>query len=108
MLINISVSAFAVLCGLLAKTPETAGGLMFPIFILPFVSSGFAPVETMSGGLKWFAEVQPMSHMIDCMRAYMMGTPMGDSLGLTLIWCGGIIIVSFVASMLLYKRRLSD
>lgn len=107
LLVNIAISSLAVLCGLIAKTPEASSGLMFPFFILPYISSGFAPVESLPDGIRWFAEVQPLTPMIDSIRAFMMGTPAGDSLWLTMAWCAGIIIVAFVLSMQLYKRKVS-
>lgn len=102
---NITISTVAVLCGLLAKSVEGASGFMFPLFILPFISSGFAPIETMPVGIKWFAEIQPMTPMIDCIRALFLDLPIGNSLWLTLLWCGGIIIVSFLFSLRVYKNK---
>jgi ABC-2 type transport system permease protein len=106
LLINIAMSLIAVLCGLISKTPEGSTGLMFPLFILPFVSSGFAPTETMPRGVRWFAEVQPMSPIIDTIRGFMLDLPANDSQWTALAWCVGIIIIAFVASMQVYKRKL--
>lgn len=105
LLVNLALSAISVLCGLISKTPEGSSGLMFPLFILPFISSGFAPIETMSGGIKWFAEIQPMTPMIDSIRALTMGLPLGNSLWIALAWCVGIILVAFVASTKVYKKK---
>lgn len=105
LLINTVISLLAVLCGLLAKTPEVSSGLMFPLFILPFISSGFAPTETMSGIVRWFAEVQPMTSMIDSFRALTLDLPLGNSLWIALAWCIGIIIVGFLASLHIYKQK---
>jgi ABC-2 type transport system permease protein len=106
-LIIIAMSLIAVLCGLISKTPEGSSGLMFPLFILPFVSSGFAPTDTMPGGIRWFAEIQPMTPIIDSIRALMLDMPAGNSLWIALAWCVGIIIVVFVSASQVYKRKLS-
>jgi ABC-2 type transport system permease protein len=106
MLIIIAMSLLAVLFGLISKTPEGTTGLMFPLFILPFVSSGFAPTDTMPRGIRWFAEMQPMTPIIDSIRALMLDMRAGDSLWIALAWCVGIIIAAFVAAAQVYKRKL--
>jgi ABC-2 type transport system permease protein len=106
ILIIVTMSLIAVLCGLISKTPEGTSGLMFPFFILPYVSSGFAPPETMPGGIRWFAEIQPMTPIIDSIRALMLGMPVGDSLWIALAWCVGTIIVAFTAAMQVYNRKI--
>ncbi|MDR0326123.1 MAG: ABC transporter permease [Oscillospiraceae bacterium] len=106
LLIIIAMSLIAVLCGLISKTPEGTSGLMFPLFILPFVSSGFAPTETMPRGLSWFAENQPMTPIIDTIRNLMLGLPADNSLWIALAWCVGIIVAAFVAAAQIYRRKL--
>ena len=106
-LVNIAITLLAVLCGLLSKTLEGSSGLMFPLFILPFISSGFAPVDTMAGAIRWFAEIQPMTPIIDSIRALTLGLPLGNSLWIALAWCIGIIITAFAASLCTYERRFA-
>lgn len=105
LLINIAFTLIAVLCGTISRSVEGATGLLFPLFILPFMSSGFAPVDTMPSGIGWFAAIQPMTPMIDSLRALTLNLPLGNSLWLALAWCMGIIIVAFVAAAQIYKRR---
>jgi len=107
VLIVIAMSLIAVLCGLISKTAEGSSGLMFPLFILPFVSSGFAPTDTMPGGVRWFAEIQPMTPIINSIRALMLDMPTNYSLWIALAWCVGIIIMAFVAAAQVYKRKLT-
>jgi ABC-2 type transport system permease protein len=107
MLIIIAMSLIAVLCGLISKTAEGSTGLMFPLFILPYLSSGFAPTETRPRGIGWFAEIQPMTPIIDSIRALMLDMPAGNSLWIALAWCAGIIIAAFITAAQVYKRRLS-
>jgi len=107
LLIIIAMSFIAVLCGLISKTPEGSSGLMFPLFVLPFFSSGFAPTETMPGGIRWFAEFQPMTPIINSIRALMLGLPTDNSLWVALAWCVGAIIVTFVIATQVYKRKLT-
>lgn len=105
LLINITFTLIAVLCGTISKSVEGATGLLFPLFILPFMSSGFAPVDTMPSGISWFASIQPMTPMIDSLRALTLNLPLGNSLWLALAWCLLLSIVSFAVSMWTYNRK---
>ena len=105
VLINITFTLIAVLCGTISKTVEGATGLLFPLFILPFMSSGFAPVDTLPSGIGWFAAIQPMTPMIDSLRALTFDLPLGNRLWLTLAWCMALGIVSFAVSMRTYNRK---
>lgn len=107
MLVNIAISLIAVLCGLISNTAEGSSGLMFPLFILPFISSGFAPTDTMTDCIRWFAEIQPMTPIIDSIRALTLNLPLGNSLWTALAWCVGIIMVAFISAMQVYKHKLS-
>lgn len=107
LLINITFTLIAVLCGTISKSVEGATGLLFPLFILPFMSSGFAPVDTMPSSIGWFAGIQPMTPMIDSLRALTLDLPLGNSLWLALIWCIGLSVVSFTVSMKTYNHKLS-
>lgn len=103
--INITFTLIAVLCAMIAKSAEGAMGLLFPLFILPFVSSGFAPVETMPNGIGWFAAIQPMTPMIDSLRALTLDLPLENSLWVALVWCLGISIVCYAGSLHAYHQR---
>lgn len=105
LLINITFTLIAVLCGTISKSVEGATGLLFPLFILPFISSGFAPVDTMPSSIGWFASVQPMTPMIDSLRALTLDLPLGNSLWLALAWCMVLSAVSFVVSMGTYNDK---
>lgn len=105
LLINITITLIAVMCGMISKSVEGASGLLMPLFILPFLSSGFAPVDTMPGGIRWFAAMQPMTPMIDSLRALTLDIPLGNSLWLALTWCIVLSIVMFAVSMRIYTRK---
>lgn len=107
LLINITFTLIAVLCGMVSKSVEGAGGLLMPLLILPFISSGLAPIDSMPSGIRWFAAMQPMTPMIDSLRALTLGLPLGNSLWLALAWCVGISIVSFTVSVRIYNHKLS-
>ncbi len=107
MLINIVISLFAVLCGLASKTVEGSTGLLFPLFILRFMSSGFAPTDTMSGAIKWISSVQPMTPLIDSTRALMLNLPLGNTLLVALSWSVALIVITFIVATLVYNRKIA-
>ena len=91
--------------GLAASTPEAASGYGFILLFLPYVSSAFVPVETMPEWLQPIAEHQPITPVIETIRALLMGTPLGDSAWLAVAWCLGIIAVSVVWGAWLFRRK---
>ena len=75
-----------------------------PLILLPFLSSGFVPVESMPAGLRWFAEFQPFTPFIETVRGLLLGTAIGTSAMLTIGWCAVIGAFGFWWSMRLYER----
>ena len=91
--------------GLAAKSAESANGYGFVLLFLPYVSSAFVPVETMPGWLTWFADNQPITPIIDALRSLLVGTNMGDSALLSVVWCVAILAISIVWTAQLFTIR---
>ena len=60
-----------------------------PLMLLPFFGSGFVPVESMPAGLRWFAEHQPFTPIIETLRGLLTGTAIGSSGVVATAWCAG-------------------
>jgi len=105
LLVINAITWLFVIAGLVAKSPEAAGTMLFPIFLLPFLSSGFAPTETMAPALRLFAEYQPMTPIIDALRALMLGLPLENSLLIAVLWSVGITVAAFILAVQLYSRK---
>jgi ABC-2 type transport system permease protein len=91
---------------LLVKSVEAAQWVNFMlIFPLTFASSAFVPTEGMPFALRIFAENQPLTHVINAMRAWLVGTPIGSSGWLAFVWCIGIIVVSIPIATVLFRKR---
>ena len=73
-----AISWMAAAFGLLAKTIEGANALTFVAAFAPYVSSAFVPAESMPAGLQWIAEHQPVTPIVDSVRALTLGTPLGQ------------------------------
>jgi len=106
MLFTLAISWLSAILGLLVKTLEAAQWVGFVvIFPLTFVSSAFVPTHTMPSALRAFAENQPLTHVIDSMRAWLVGTPIDNSGWLALIWCVSIIVFSIPLTTWMFRRR---
>ena len=90
--------------GLASKSVESASNAPMPLMMLPFLGSGFVPVESMPAGLQWFAENQPFTPMIDLFRALLTDEPVGNSALLTVVWSAGIALVSYLWARRNYER----
>lgn len=109
ILFTLAISWLSAILGLLVKSLEAAQWVGFVvIFPLTFISSAFVPTDTMPPVLQAFAENQPLTHVINSMRAWLVGTPIGNSAWLALIWNAAIIIVSIPITTWLFKRRSSS
>lgn len=101
----VAISGLSVAAGLLASSPEAAGGFTFLIMFLPYASSAFVPVDTMPAWLRGFAAHQPITPITETIRGLLLGTPVGSNAWVALAWCTVILIVSIVASGALFARR---
>jgi ABC transporter DrrB family efflux protein len=80
-----------------------AFGLIW-LFPLTFLSSAFVPIATMPGWLQAFANNQPVTYVIDTMRALALGGPVVPSLWKSLVWLAGIFIVFLPLAVRAYRR----
>jgi ABC-type multidrug transport system permease subunit len=74
------------------------------LFPLIFASSAFVPASTVPAGLRAFAENQPITKIVDAVRAWMLGTPVGSSGWIAIVWCVGILAVFVPLSVRVYRR----
>ncbi|MFJ9939503.1 ABC transporter permease [Streptomyces erythrochromogenes] len=100
-----AISWLAATLGLLAKTPEAAGGFTFLMMFLPYPSSAFVPIETMPGWLHGFAEHQPLTPVIESLRALLLAQPAGSAPWTALAWCAGITAVAVTLAAVLFRSR---
>jgi ABC-2 type transport system permease protein len=106
LLFTLAISWLSAILGLIVKSLEAAQWIGFiVIFPLTFISSAFVRPEKLPPVLEAFAANQPLTHVIDTMRHWLVGEPLDDSGWFALIWCVGIIIVSVPLTTWLFKRR---
>jgi ABC-2 type transport system permease protein len=74
------------------------------LLLLPFMGSGFVPTESMPAAMRWFADYQPFTPVIETLRGLLLGTGIGHNAVLAAAWCLVIGLVGFVWSLVLYNR----
>jgi ABC-2 type transport system permease protein len=104
----IALSWLAAGLGVIAKTVESASTLSFFMLFLPYLSSAFVQPETMPGWLRPISEHQPITPVIETVRSFLTGTPLGSSGWIALAWCGGLLAFSVTFASVLYRRRSSS
>jgi ABC-2 type transport system permease protein len=90
--------------GLVAKTPAGANSLSLIPQFLPFISSAFVPTASMPPGVRWFAENQPFTPVINALRGLLIGTPLGNSVVLAAAWCVVLAAGGYLLARVRYNR----
>jgi ABC-2 type transport system permease protein len=101
----LAISWFAAAFGILVRSPEAAQGITFLVSFLPYPSSAFVPIHTMPAWLQGFAANQPVTTVVNAIRALLNDTPVGDNAWRAIAWSIGIIVVSVLLAGGLYRRR---
>src|SRR3954454_9875160 len=103
-LVTFAVTWLAVALGLVTKSVEAASNLPMPLILFPFLGSGFVPTESMPAALRWFAENQPFTPIMETLRGLLLGTAIGSSGWLAIAWSVAIALGSFAWAKHLYDR----
>jgi ABC-2 type transport system permease protein len=106
-LFTLALTWLAVSAGLAAKTPEGAGSFAYPLLFLPFVSSAFVPTTTMPGPVRWFAEHQPVTSIVNAIRGLYAEQALGNDGWIALAWCVGLLLTAYALGTRVYRRTLS-
>ncbi|MEU5402765.1 ABC transporter permease [Streptomyces sp. NPDC005963] len=101
----IAISWLSAAFGVLARTPETAGGFTFFMTFLPYPSSAFVPIDSMPTWLHGFAEHQPVTSLIESLRGLLLNESVGTAPWTALAWCAGILTVAVALSGTLFGMR---
>ncbi|MET7904899.1 ABC transporter permease [Streptomyces sp. NPDC005355] len=103
-LLTLALTWLSAAIGLVAKTPESASNIPLPLQFLPFMGSAIVPTDSMPTGLRWFAEYQPFTPIIETLRGLLMGTAIGDSALVALAWCVGLTLVGYLWARAVFNR----
>jgi len=107
ILFTLALTWVAVIPGLTAKSVDGASAFAYPLIFLPFISSAFVPTGTMPGPVRAFAEHQPVTSIVNAIRAVLAQQPVGSDIWIALAWCVGILIVAYTFAIGIYRRKIS-
>ncbi|RJL35625.1 ABC transporter permease [Bailinhaonella thermotolerans] len=106
-LFTLALTWLAVIPGLSAKTMEGASAFSYPLIFLPFISSAFVPTDTMPGPVRAFADHQPVTSIVNTLRALFTEQPVGADLWIALAWCAGLLVLAYAFAVTTYRRKIS-
>ncbi len=107
-LFTMAFSWISAVIGLIAKSIEATQwfGFVF-VFPLTFASAAFVPTATMPKYLRYFAENQPVTQVIEAMRALMNGLPIGNHGWITALWCIGLTAIFMPLAVHIFRNRVA-
>lgn len=105
MLFTLALTWVAAIAGLKAGSAEGSAAFSYPLVFLPFISSAFLPTETMPDPVRTFAEHQPVTAIVDSIRALLMNEPVGNEIVKALAWCLVILLAAWFFAMKAYENR---
>jgi ABC-2 type transport system permease protein len=104
-LFTLALTWVAIIAGLTAKSTDGASAFSYPIIFLPFISSAFVPTRSMPLVVRVFAEHQPVTAIVETIRALLAGQPVSQDIWAALAWCIGILLVAYIFAMRAYTKR---
>lgn len=106
VLFTLALTWIAVIAGLSAKTVDGASAFSYPLIFLPFISSAFVPTDSMPAPVAWFAEHQPVTAIVNTIRALFAEQPAGSEIWVALAWLVAILVVAYGFAIARYRRRI--
>lgn len=108
LLFTFAFSWLAAIVGVIAKSVEAVQWLTFVIiFPLTFASTAFVPAEGMNHYLRDFAVNQPISQVVEAVRALILGTPIGNHGWLAVVWSLGMLVVAVPVASIIFRHKTS-
>ena len=107
LLFTLALTWLAVIPGLTATSVDGVSGFSYPLIFLPFISSAFVPTAGMPGPVRWFAENQPVTSIVNTIRDLFDRQPVGTGVWTALAWCTGILVVAYAFAMIVYRRKIA-
>lgn len=103
--VGVALSWINVLLGLLVRDAESAGlAGLFPLIVLVFTSSTLVPIETMPGWLQAFAELNPVTIVVDALRILVLGGPTTQLVLQATAWIAALIAITIPAAFRQWRR----
>ena len=107
VLFTLALTWLAVIPGLTAKSVDGVSGFSYPLIFLPFISAAFVPTEGMPGPVRWFAEHQPVTPIVNTLRNLYADQPVGNDGWVALGWCVGLLAVAYALAIRTYRTKIA-
>lgn len=92
--------------GVIARTASSVQGIsMLVLFPLTFLSNAFVPVDTLPNWLRWFANINPVSHLVTAVRELINSGAIGTDFGISLIGSAVIVLIFAPITVRAYMRK---
>lgn len=104
-LFMLALTWLAIIPGLKAGSMEGATAYSYPLIFLPFISSAFVPTETMPAMVRIFAENQPVTSIVNSIRALLYDGTVGTDIWMALAWCMVIMIIAYSIALNVFKNK---
>jgi ABC-2 type transport system permease protein len=103
-LTTLALTWVAVAMGLVSKSVEAASNLPMPLMLLPFFGSGFVPTASMPEPLRFVADIQPFTPIMETLRRLLLGGELGGQALVAVAWCVAITLGGYLWAQKLYDR----
>ncbi|MFC7594820.1 ABC transporter permease [Terrabacter sp. GCM10028922] len=107
VLFTLALTWLAVIPGLTAKSVDGVSGFSYPLIFLPFISSAFVPTSGMPGPVRWFADHQPVTSIVNTIRSLYAEQPLGNDGWIALAWCVALLLVAYALAMRTYRSKVA-
>ena len=107
VLFTLALTWLAVIPGLTAKSVDGVSGFSYPLIFLPFISSAFVRTSGMPGPVRWFAQHQPVTAIVNTLRKLFAEQPVGNDGWIAIAWCVGLLIAAYALAMTAYRRKFA-
>lgn len=104
-LFTLALTWVAVIAGLSATTVDGAGAFAYPLMFLPFISSAFVETATMPVFVRIFADYQPVTSIVDAIRAFLFQQYGGNDIWIAIAWCLSIFVVAYLFAIHIYHKK---
>ena len=107
VLFTLALTWLAVIPGLTATSVDGVSGFSYPLIFLPFISSAFVPTSGMPPPVRWFAEHQPVTPIVNTIRDLFAQQPTGNDGWIALAWCVGLLLLAYALAMRTYRHKIA-
>ncbi len=107
VLFTLALTWLAVIPGLTAKSVDGVSGFSYPLIFLPFISAAFVPTDGMPGPVRWFAEHQPVTPIVNTLRNLYAEQPVGNDGWIAVGWCVGLLVVAYALAIRTYRSKIA-